>query len=156
VGAAERYWKLEGRATGAGKFLGTEDVGRALLGEVLRNVKDWMIRDWIRTITPTLLPTAVSKMQWGQASEGACGMPGCSGELQTLSHLLLHCRNAEIAGVRVKTHDRIVQSLHMVLMGLKGIESSWGPATDQQAWQELPLPPEITQGIPNPKKEYLA
>jgi ribonuclease HI len=71
VGAAERYWKLEGRATEAGRFLGTEDVGRALLGDVLRDVKDWMIRDCIRTITPTLLPTVVSKMQWGQARGGA-------------------------------------------------------------------------------------
>ena len=42
----------ESVATGAGSFLRTEDVGRALLGDVLRDVKDWMIRDWIRTITP--------------------------------------------------------------------------------------------------------
>ena len=62
---------------------------------------------------------------------------------------MLHCRNAEIAGVRVKTHDRIVQSLHIALMGLKEIESSWRPATVQQAWQELPLPPEIRKLQPD-------
>ena len=63
---------------------------------------------------------------------------------------MLHCQNAEIAGVRIKTHDCIVHSLHMALMGLKGIESSWGPAsTVQQAWQELPLPPEIAKLQPD-------
>ena len=53
VGAAERYWTMEGNATKAGEFLGAEGVGRALLGEVLRDIKDWVIRDWIRMITPS-------------------------------------------------------------------------------------------------------
>jgi hypothetical protein len=52
VGAAERYWKRQARATGAGSFLRTEDVGRALLGEVLRDVKDGMIRNWMGALNP--------------------------------------------------------------------------------------------------------
>ena len=42
----------ESVATGAGSFLRTEDVGRALLGEVLRDVKDGMIRNWMGALTP--------------------------------------------------------------------------------------------------------
>ena len=117
--------------------------------------------------------------------------------------------------MRVKTHDRIIQSLHMALMkrsiltwwrtgrafdsrpqgcgfdslsrktfcflylcarafsaslkrslnlsankhyyyyGLKGIESSWGPGTVQQAWQELPLPPEIGKLQPDGLVRYV-
>ena len=57
-------------------------------------------------------------------------MQRCLGESQLLGHLLLHCRSAGIkTGVRVKTDDRIVQSIQMTLTGLKELKHTWGPST---------------------------
>ena len=142
AGAAERYWRRSGRATRAGSFLGAEEVGRALLGEVLTDVKDWVIRDWIRMITPSLLPTELSKKIWGKGGQGACRLQGCSGGPQSLGHLLLHCGNAELAGVKVKTHDRIVQAIQLELEKVKDLENVWGRAA-HQVWPEVAWPPGI-------------
>jgi hypothetical protein len=92
IAAAERYWKEEGSATGAGRFLGTGGAGRALLGEALRDVKDWItgigsgrshlpcFRQWSRRCCGTRLlqrlekEYVICKVVWGSRS---CWVTSC-------------------------------------------------------------------------------
>ena len=125
--AAERYWREEGVHTAAARFLGMLDVGRQLLGEALRDLPDWMVGDWMRVVNQRTLATASSRAR-GEGGDHTCCLPGCQGGVQTISHLLLHCGNAWLSGVRIKTHDRIVDLIRSQVGGIDSAESFWGKA----------------------------
>jgi hypothetical protein len=93
---AERTWSLSGKFTQAGRFLVLKGVGRARLGQALRQLTDWMVRDCIRVVNPSLLPTIDidSKKRWECVASPVCPLRGCIGRAQTATHLLLQCGNA--------------------------------------------------------------
>ena len=103
--AAERAWNLSAKSTQAGSFLGLKGVSRAKLWQSLRQLPDWMVRDWIKVVTPSLLHTLDSKKRWGYVASPVCPLGGCVGGTQTITHSLLQCGNAVLSDTRTKAHD---------------------------------------------------
>jgi ribonuclease HI len=146
--AAERYWREEGVHTAAARFLGMLDVGRQLLGEALRDLPDWMVGDWMRVVNQRTLTTASSRAR-GLGGDPTCCLPGCQGGAQTVSHLLLHCGNSRLSGVRIKTHDRIVDLIRAQVGGIDSAESFWAPTTVGQVFGTLELGSQLARLQPD-------
>ena len=127
VAAADRAGTLLHRGTIAGAFLASPGVGRRFLGEALRHITDWAVRDWIRMVTPQALPTRDVLFTRKRADSPHCTLVGCGGGRQNLSHLLLRCGNPGVHGACTLAHDRIVSVLKRGLnVGRGGLRWWWG------------------------------
>ena len=139
--AARLYWNSTSTTDHslARAFLGQQHVGRHQLGQVVREMCDWAVRDWIRMVTPMLLPTLATRFKWKLVSCPNCTLPQCTGGAQTMVHLQLQCLNESVKNTRQKAHDRVVGTLQRAIETVKRptVRTAWAPTTVASFWPSI-------------------